>query len=82
MSLSDYSSDDSFEAEDSQVSQKAVKGLQKAKMSAKGTRSSNAGFSTVRTVSGRRLGPICLSASAGSFNLGRQGHRLWLSCCL
>ena len=51
MSLSDYSSDDSFEAEDSQISQRAVKGLQKAKMSARGSRASDGGYSSVRTTS-------------------------------
>lgn len=55
MSLSDYSSDDSFEAEDSQISHKAVRGLQNAKMNAKGTRGSDAGFSSVRISSGRGL---------------------------
>ena len=75
MSLSDYSSDDSFEAEDSQVSQKALRGLQKDRMSARGTRGSDAGYSTVRIVSELGLWSmyeICTKAS--SFNLGGQGH--------
>ncbi len=66
MSLSDYSSDDSFEAEDSQVSQKAVRGLTKDKMSGRGARGSDAGYSTVRIVSESRLCPIwelCTNAS-------------------
>ena len=82
MSLSDYSSDDSFEAEHSQVSHKAVRGLQKAKMSAKGAKGSEAGYSSVRNASGRGLGPVYLSTSASTFNLGRQDSSVWLLCCL
>ena len=47
MSLSDYSSDDSLELEESQIPQKALQGLQKAKMRKKGSKTSDAGPSTV-----------------------------------
>jgi len=48
MSLSDYSSDDSLEAEDTQIKQKVRGGFQKAKMSGKGAKTSDAGSSPVR----------------------------------
>jgi hypothetical protein len=47
MSLSDYSSDDSLELEESQIPQKALQGLQKAKMSKRGSKAIDAGPSTV-----------------------------------